>query len=205
LLSAWFVWAAVVSDFDELGLFLLGFLGLVFLLVLKWDTRLFWLRLFAAVLLLFSILATGRGLFLRGVEVNAFREAVARTTLVEVGRMVKLYSEKEGDLPDYPFSSMAKELEERGYFHGITIRVEWEGEPVAFSGIPLKDGWNCRYFFKKLSRSGFVLRSSGADRRFDTLDDITVSSSWLFVLEKRKARVPRGLFRAIAEAAWISG
>ncbi len=176
VLAAWIVRSAVVSDYYEPGVLVLGVASFFCLLAAKWRVSLFVKAPICMILLVFIALA-GIGLE----NFGRYRQRVgmieARALLINVAGGLNRMSEVKGDIPDCAFPCMAKSLVKSGKFKPYSIPYANGSGSLAVNAIPNRDPWNCRWFYRKLGPGAFVLRSSGADRRFHTSDDITVTSA----------------------------
>jgi hypothetical protein len=200
-LMAWIIRVAVASDYYEPGVLALGVASFFCLLAARWRASVILRALFCVCLLVF-IGAAGIGLENLGRYRQRSGTVIARAMLVHIGDSLKHLSERAGDVPDCAFPCMAESLIKSGEFKGFKLYYDDGSEGAAFTEIPNRDPWNCRWFYKKIGREAFVLRSSGPDRRFNTVDDITVVSAisesnpiktlprWDGWFAKRREKVP---------------
>jgi hypothetical protein len=189
---SWTIYATIAGDFNEAGLLLLGFLSFAFLLALRWKAKFLLWRLMAVIVAAALLLISGLGLIAFGRFEAACNTAISRTALIEVADALLGYSKSGGDLPDCAWPCMAETVMKAGAFAGIDVFDE-EGKAARhFDKIPAKDGWGCRYRYRKISGDSFILESSGADRRFGTADDIIVTSSLIAVQTRGKLPVWKG-------------
>lgn len=195
---AWWVFVAVTSDFNEPGLLAVGALGFVFLAILAGKrsatTR-------AAALVIAVPLMAVVGVGVRGVAraENTHHEAATRQTLVQIARGLDAFVAKTGRTPDCLFPCMVDRIREAGVDPHVEVRHA-DGRVRELASIPMKDGWRCRYEYRKTSATGYELRSSGSDRRFGTDDDISVVSA-SDTLSPPVIPVPTGPFTAPALSA----
>jgi hypothetical protein len=196
-LSAWLLRTAILADFNELGLLLVGGLSFAFLLAIRWDTKRLAVKIAVVVSLLPMIFLSGLGVQAYGKYLMRYRDAEARTILANVAHRLQDFRERKGAIPDCPYACMVEELNEGGSPAEILLPCMTGQAPVRMAKIPTKDGWNCRYFYRKLADDSFILRSSGPDRRFGTDDDITLMSSLSSVQETVALPMWRGFLREI--------
>lgn len=169
---AYLVYVAVASDYNEGGILVCGMLTGVFALTVLWETRWQKVKWLLVATLAASIAASGF-LFVRvGQYQSSANRIVAKHMLVSVGRALERYHVEQGALPDCPWKCMSRRLAEQGYWKTVSIPFENTKETMEFSAIPMKDGWGCRYLYENLGPGRFLLKSSGADRRFYTPDDL---------------------------------
>ena len=175
-LSAWIIRSAAASDYYEPGVLLMGAASFFCLLACKW--RVVWfVRAPICVGLLLSIGLAGIGLENFGRYRLSTRTITARAMLVNIGDALNRLADANGELPDCAFPCMADALAKSGEFKAFEIPYAGGKGALSFQEIPNRDPWNCRWFYKKIGSKAFVLRSSGADRRFNTVDDVTVTSA----------------------------
>ncbi|MCC6158727.1 MAG: hypothetical protein IT350_11805 [Deltaproteobacteria bacterium] len=172
---AWWLFVAITTDFNEPGLLAIGTLGFVFLAILAGNRR---ASIKAATFVIAVPLLVVLGVGVRGVAraENAFHDSVTRQTLDQVARALDAFVAKTGSTPDCLFPCMVDRLREAGIDTHFALRLV-DGCAREFESIPMKDGWRCRYEYRKTSATGYELRSSGGDRRFETDDDIAVVSA----------------------------
>ncbi len=197
---AWWAFVAASSDFNEPGLLVIGGLGFAFLAILAAKLRVA-AKLTATAIFVPIVVVCGLGV--RGVAraENAFQEAVTRRTLDQVARALDAFVATTGSTPDCLFPCMVDRLREAGIDTRITLRFA-DGRVRELVSIPMKDGWRCRYEYRKTSVTGYELRSSGADRRFETDDDIAIASA---VDDAGAIPLPRGPFSAPGVSALNPG
>ncbi|MCL4235005.1 MAG: hypothetical protein KJ042_10840 [Deltaproteobacteria bacterium] len=172
---AWWGFVAVTTDFNEPGLLAIGALGFAFLAILAAKCRAT-IKLVALTVAVPCVVVLGLGV--RGVAraENAFHDAVTRQTLDRAARALDAFVAKTGSTPDCLFPCMVDRLREAEIDSRVELRFA-DGRVREIEKIPMKDGWRCRYEYRKTSETGYELRSSGGDRRFETDDDIAVVSA----------------------------
>ncbi len=173
---AWIIRVAVASDYYEPGVLALGAASFFCLLAAQWRISVT-LRVIVCACLLAFIVVAGMGLENLGRYRQRRGTVIAHAMLVHIGDSLKHLSEAAGDVPDCAFPCMSESLIKSGEFKGFKLHYADGSEAVGFTEIPNRDPWNCRWYYKKIGRVAFVLRSSGPDRRFNTVDDITVVSA----------------------------
>ncbi|MCB9477698.1 MAG: hypothetical protein H6685_12600 [Deltaproteobacteria bacterium] len=179
-----FVWAAVVSDFHEMGLMLLGGFGILGLLSLTWSKAPVWLVGGVVTVSVVGCVALAMHLKSIGDYKRIAFETVSRNTMIDIAGQLVAWRDDGGEIPDCPYACMKTAMTEAGRYRPITLAFEDGSGPIEYKGMPFKDPWACRYSYRKTGEGAFIITSSGADRRFDTQDDILVSSSLLPTMTK---------------------
>lgn len=176
LLFSYLFYVAVKSDYNESGIFILVLLIAVFALSATWKTKFIKIKTAISIVLVLLILALGIFFIAVGQYQQKVRRIIARHTLFAVGQGLEMYFNGQNNLPDCIWTCMTKDLEAMGYWKKLEIPYEDTKETALFDKVPMKDGWGCRYFYENLGQGQFVLKSSGADRRFFTEDDLIYRS-----------------------------
>jgi hypothetical protein len=188
LLAAWILWVAIVSDFNEAAVLLLGGLWLLMAFLLGWTTRRVAVK---TALLAFGIAA----MLVFGVSARtatSYRQTVRRimtqNLLHASARALVAYRTQTGALPDHEYRTKPKAVPERLWERvaplldaqgaWTVLRVPYDGSDHAETYVhaPRRDQWGCRFRYLRLDDGRFDLSSSGADRRWNTPDDLQVTS-----------------------------
>lgn len=168
--GAWVVHVADRCDYNEPALLLLGAVGLLAMACIRWEGQ---VAFRAAGIVFAAVFAFGIGDAAKRVHVEetVYREAVTKAVTAAVAAKIRKMAIETGSSPDCAYPGIGEVFESRGV--DPSIRVEREGrDELAWDVLPTKDAWRARYEYVKTSVTGFLLRSSGADRRFETPDDL---------------------------------
>jgi hypothetical protein len=176
-MALWTVWVFAVTDFNEAPALAGGGLWCVAACALGWQAkrRLFpWLIVGACGA---ATLAVGWQARRAAVPQQAARRADTIAALQTVAQALRDYRALRGTLPDGPWPAMAAALQSAGVWRDVAASAAPGGRPAPPDRVPLKDEWGCAYDYAKTAAGGFILKSSGPDRRWDTPDDIVVNES----------------------------
>lgn len=169
------VWVAVVSDYHEVTVLLLGVVWLLAAFTLSWQTERKKLKTVMLVVLVACMTVAGILAWRAGQYRGQVRAIVSRNVLVAVTQALDQYR-LDSALPDCDWVCMIQQLQDSPHWTGLTIPYEERVETIRFDSIPRNDEWGCRYHYEVVTDDRFIVKSSGADRRFATGDDIEVSN-----------------------------
>jgi len=176
IMGGWLLVVAVVSDYNESAVLLIGVLWLLAAFTLSWNAYRRWLPCLLLAALTLAMLVAGGLAWKAGSYNTQVRRVVAENVLVETARAMERFRALGRELPDCEWTCLAQQLQDSGAWQGLTIPYQDSNETAQFKTIPRNDGWGCRYQYRLDAPAGFLLRSSGPDRRFETADDIAIAS-----------------------------
>jgi len=175
-MGGWLLVVAVVSDYNESAVLLIGVLWLLAAFTLSWNARRRWLPLLLLAALTLAMLVAGGLAWKAGSYNTQVRRVVVENVLAETARAMERFRAMGRELPDCEWTCLAQQLQDSGAWQGLTIPYRQSDETAQFQTIPRNDGWGCRYQYRLTAPDRFRLRSSGPDRRFETADDIVLDS-----------------------------
>ena len=171
-----FLLVAVKSDYNEGGIFLFGLLIVVFVVALFWDTARSKLRLTILFLLILTMAFSGN-LFVRaGKYQSRVNEVVAWAVVHEAGTILRQWADQGKPLPDCNWYCLRDLLNGWEGWKGVSLQYQGADKTLDLRTFPKRDGWGCRFFYKNQGAGRFIVRSSGADRKFYTGDDLIFDS-----------------------------
>ncbi len=176
IMGGWLLVVAVVSDYNESAVLLVGVLWLLAAFTLSWNARRRWAPILLLTALTLAMLVAGGLAWKAGSYNTRVRQVVAENVLAETARAMERFRAAGHELPDCEWTCLAQQLQDSGAWRGLTIPYRQSNETAQFQTIPRNDGWGCRYQYRLAAPDRFRLRSSGPDRRFETADDIVLDS-----------------------------
>jgi hypothetical protein len=174
-LAAWVLWVAVITDFNEAAVLLQGGLWFLIALTLTWRPR--WRVLPIAVIAVLGVAMIVVGLLARSAAAyqQEVRRVVTQNVLEATARSLRTHLERGGTLPDGNWEQLIPLLVSLQLWPELVMPYEGGGgRAERLAHMPRKDEWGCKYSYAKTGDRQFTLKSSGADRRWDTPDDLVV-------------------------------
>lgn len=175
LLAAWILRVAVVTDYQEEPILLLGGLWFLTALALSWNTRRRLIKSALASSLAVAMVAVGLLADAAAGYQQQVRLAIAHNVMEAVARSLHVYEAGGKELPAVEWEVFMPAVEDAGAWRPLSIPYQNSARAETFAHIPRKDPWGCKYRYAKMGEHGFTLDSSGPDRRWKTPDDLTVT------------------------------
>ena len=172
--AGWLLWIAVVTDFDEQAVLVLGALLAVAACAAFWRPRRQAPRFAVLAVCGAAMIAFGLHARTTAIAQQEINRVVTQNIAEHVARALHAYHDRAQAYPDVDWPALRALLPEAGAWTPLEMVDARDGRRERFANVPRKDAWGCKFEYRRLGDDAFRLRSSGADRRWDTADDIVI-------------------------------
>jgi len=171
----WILAVAVQSDFNEEAVLLLGGLWFVTAVVLSWRTRRRIVQTVVVAAIVATMLIFGRVAIKAVGYQQQIKAIIARNVLEATARALHALPARGVPLPDEEWEGLRPILEGLKLWPAVEMPYIGQEKTIRYDHLPRKDEWGCKYAYVKLGPERFILKSSGAARRWNTADDIIIT------------------------------
>lgn len=171
----WILTVAIQSDYNEEAVLLLGGLWFITAVALSWRTSHRASKTAIVVAAVAAMLIFGRVAIKAVGYQQQIKAIIAQNILEATARALHTLPARGVPLPDENWEGLLPVLEGLDLWPPLAMPYAGKEESIQYTHLPRKDEWGCKYAYEKHGPERFTLKSSGADRRWDTADDLIVT------------------------------